>query len=137
MKHLSFFVAIFLSLSCGLPVSAASAETLNCKLTETHSSGGWIPLEAKISYDAEAMTSEVSFKNGKGTVVETGKIETLNAKRVTFLFKIKGLESDTNQYLSTMIYRATYVFKNDLFRVDATPMGYSNSFRARGKCSKV
>ena len=128
----------FQSLIFGAAVSfsgTAYADVLTCKFTELKHSGGYIPSEITLEYDEAAKT--VSFLAPTDLVDRDGDavkpILSLTQKgRITFTMTVKTL-SQSNQK-GNMKYRLTWIKKNNRATVQAIPLGYSNQFRAGGRC---
>ncbi len=127
--------ALLLVASFATPVFAQPV-VYKCK-TQTGEVNTWIPPETYVTHDPEKGEAVAvdgvlqKFLGGPQPVT----IETDNAKRTTFMWKVK-IRNRSMQY-TTMVYRLT-VMKADLQATfSANPAGYSNQFNANGKCQKV
>jgi hypothetical protein len=123
--------AVFLSLA-----APAMAETYHCK-TNGGETDTWIAPETLVVHEAGAKDATVN----DGIIQHflkapvTAKVDTDNAKRTTFSWKV-DTRTSTGQ-LTTMVYRLT-IMKADLSAsYVAVPQRYSNNFTARGKCERV
>lgn len=115
---------------------AASALDLECLLRDERSTGGWIPLQTRMSLNTAAKTATVKFPTNAGTVSQTGKIKLDNAKRTVVEFGSDHLKDSKGQ-VARFVYTVN-IFKNDLsVNVTATPLGYTNRFRGKGRCRQI
>lgn len=136
MTRFSLLLGLTIGAICTSLAAPGFAQTLRCKIEPTRQTGGIIPLSTQITYDTDTSEATVAFlENGKLRTVD-GRIETLNKKRITFVFENKGLSNSTNQYVTSMMYRATFMFGSYAFRVNAIPLGYANQFKGKGACAE-
>lgn len=136
MTRFSLILGLTVGAMCTSLAAPGLAQTLRCKIEPTRQTGEYIPLSTQITYDTGKNEATVAFlDNGKLRTID-GRIETVNKKRITFVFENKGLSNSTNQYVTSMMYRATFMFGSHAFRVNATPLGYSNLFKGKGACAE-
>jgi hypothetical protein len=96
-----------------------------------------MPRDLIIDYDAKDASVIVmdhviyKHKNGKP---HKGKLKADNAKRVSFSWVLKGLESSSNQFVPEFKYTASFIKRRNLMTVTARPTGYPDVFYGEGKC---
>jgi hypothetical protein len=121
--------------------AAAAQEVYLCKPRDTRDSGNWVAPEVGIAYkpgDKTALVDDAiiqTFEKGP----KEAKVDTDNAKRITFSWKVKTKAGTSNEggQTITMVYRLT-IQKADLSAsFIVVPQGYSNTFQTQGKCQKV
>ncbi|MCK0170633.1 hypothetical protein [Aliiroseovarius sp. S1123] len=132
--------AAVLAMSTFVPM-AAQAEVYVCELAPSGASdGGWIPPQTVVEFDANT---------GKATVFDglikdvyekpiAAKISVNNNKRYTFTWNVRNVEATSTEskrlLVKNMAYRLT-ITKGSLQATETMkPVGYANTFRAKGKC---
>ena len=117
---------LFLSAIVAVFAGAAQAESYDCKLV-VPTAENWVPAELRVTHDPAT---------GAVTVFDTieGTVNTDNAKRITFGWKLKMIINGSNQTAPQFIYSATYFKATGKVQVKAIPAGYPNHFIAQGKC---
>jgi hypothetical protein len=91
----------------------------------------------------------VTHKNDKATVIDgliqtivgkpiPAKIDVNNKKRITFVWTMSQVKGETNngsgKRNGNLVYRLTYQKGTGKTTVSMTPVGYQNTFRAKGGC---
>ena len=131
-KH---FAKAVLATALLLP-TASFADVYACKIVPREDAY-WMPRDLLIDYDKSTASVVVmdhviyEHKNGKP---HKGKLKADNAKRVSFTWVLKGLESSRNQFVPEFKYTASFIKKKNLMTVTARPTGYPDVFTGRGKC---
>lgn len=136
MKYFAVATALIMA-----PLSA-QAETYLCDIKPTTGHESWlIPPKTLIEHDKS--TGEVLVYDGLideiyGQPLEA-KIETDNAKRTTYKWNVRGLKVKTTEggtaMMQNMVYKFTIVKAGLAARTSMKPLGFSNTFRGKGKCA--
>jgi len=113
---------------------AATAGTMQCEVALEGTTGGWIPPQYLIEFDADTGTAEVSFPTRTGIITIDGSVSDKDPSRYTFAYVDKHLTDRSNQRLASMVYRLVYYKENNRLKVSAKPMGYANRFTGQGAC---
>jgi opacity protein-like surface antigen len=133
MKRI-FLGAISASLLAFGASAAAAQERYVCEFNQAGNAGGWIPQQVGIDLDRAAGIGRVALPvEGEWEWFE-GRIDRLNAQQ--FVLLVSRTTSDRTNQQATMNYRFVYRFGNRSMRATATPLGYANSFTARGACAQ-
>ena len=117
--------------------ATADALTLDCTLSPSASTGGWVTEKYVLQLDAAAGTAVAS----DAVILSyfdapiAAKISEDNAKKLVLTWRIQTT-SQTGQKVN-MIFRASYFKSNSTIIVRAVPAGYSNDFEARGSCKSL
>lgn len=119
---------------CVLATPAVAQTVYNCSLKEAGTSN-WIPPVLFIGHDPAANRVVVSdpiilHYNDRQPV--EGKVDTENAKRVTFVWELKT--RDSRGQSATMVYRATWVKANKRMNITAMALGYESGIQGHGTC---
>lgn len=126
-----------LGMVAAIAITAAPAfsKTYDCSVKDKGSLN-WVPERIIIKYDENKGTVTVidgMIKHYMGGPI-AGKVNTKNAKRITFGWRLEGGKSSTpGQTNIRVVYRAT-IFPNGSVTVSGKPVGYSNTFRGKGSC---
>lgn len=117
-----------------LATPAIAQTTYTCALKEAGTSN-WIPEILFVGHDPATNKVVISdpivhqFNNRQPI---DGRVDTNNAKRVTFVWEVKM--KDSRGQSARMQYRATWVKAAKRMNVVATPFGYANGFQGYGSC---
>ena len=115
--------------------SMARVVIYTCELDVARSQG-WVPEQVLIEHDTatdevvvtDTVTNHFTGKPSKGEVLFE------NARRITFSWELRNLQSPSNQFTPAMKFRGTLQKPPRRISVTATPVGFGNSFRAEGTC---
>jgi hypothetical protein len=125
---------VLLSAFIGL-CGAAQAETVFYSCKTTQSNGDWIPKELYIAVsETGAVVNDPVINAIYGKPIPAN-IETDNAKRITFRWKLSGTKDASGQYAANFQFSATILKANNKLSVTAVPVGYSNNFNGFGTCT--
>lgn len=124
-------------LAASLPSGAEAKTTYECRFKPAAANGDMLPDLVALAHEDGARTAIAG--DGITQAVTGGpveaRVEADNGKRSTFTWKLRM--SNARNQTTTMAYRLT-VMKADLSAtISATPMGYANSFQARGSCKRL
>lgn len=126
---------LFLSAIVAVFAGAAQAESYDCKLV-VPTAENWVPAELRVTHDpatGAVTVFDTIIQAYVGKPIE-GTVNTDNAKRITFGWKLKMIINGSNQTAPQFIYSATYFKATGKVQVKAIPAGYPNHFIAQGKC---
>ncbi|MGR3495102.1 hypothetical protein [Citreimonas sp.] len=117
------------------PAAAQAARTL-CKIDLNSRQKGWIAPEILFLRDgARVMVVDgIVLMNNDEQPVEA-KIADERADRVTYTWEVRS--KDIGGRIVRMKYRATRFKQDGAVSVSALPLGYANSFTARGRCDAI
>lgn len=118
-----------------MPVLADTV-VLDCKLSVTERSGGWIPRAALVEVNRQTKQLKLikptpDQLNGR---VTTAKLVREAADKMVLRWEVKGTRSGSNQITPVFKFRAIVKKPSGEVSVIAKPLGYSNDFRADGTC---
>lgn len=115
--------------------AAAAAKTYDCAVRDLGNLN-WVPTHIVIKHNEQ--TNKVTVIDGMIDHYMGGpiaaKINTQNAKRTTYSWRLEGGKSKIpGQTNIRIVYRAT-IFPNGKVTVSGKPLGYQNTFRGKGVC---
>ncbi|MCI2393367.1 hypothetical protein MN186_02670 [Aliiroseovarius sp. N1F302] len=130
------------AVACAAVVGVASpalAQTYDCTVTKGGASESWaIPqriVVVKKGDDVSVIDGLIQDIVGKPI---PAKIETNNDKRISFTWTVKDVPVDTVQSSASrnarFSYRLTYLKQKKSANISMKPVGFANTFRAKGKC---
>lgn len=136
---MKYVVAPLVGLMLAVSAIPSIAQTYDCAVDEAKSGNNkGIPPRIIITQ-----------KGDKATVIDgliqqmvgkpiPAKIDTNNSKRITFVWKVSQVKGETNNRAGSqngnLLYRLTYQKGSGKTTVSMKPVGYNNSFRAKGGC---
>lgn len=119
---------------CALATPAVAQTTYNCSLKNAGSTN-WIPPVLFIGHDPAAnrvVVSDPYILHFNDRQPVEGKVDTENAKRVTFVWELKA--RDDRGQSARIVYRATWVKANKRMNITATALGYESAIQGHGTC---
>jgi hypothetical protein len=128
-----FFATVIFFMAM-LPTISFADDIYECQIKQDDNSG-WIPQVVVVSVDTEnkrALVFDPIINTFMGKAIEA-KIDTENAKRVTFTWKIVGTKDRIGQD-ATFIYRLTVMKATNAASMTGTALGYAGPYGGRGSC---
>lgn len=121
-----------------LQAQAAAAATFeyDCEV-KPNSGAAWIPDVVHIVHDensGDVLVSDPIIYHFNEQRPVPAKIATNNSKRTTFVWKVKGIENSSGQYVTSFHFRASYYKQNGKIVVTSRPDGYNDNFKGSGRC---
>lgn len=107
-----------------------------CGIREQGNSN-WIPTQVFIAHDeasGRVVVNDPIINYANDQQPLEGKVAVQNNKRTTFAWTIKDFTSSSGQFVPGFEYRATFYKADSSMVVTATPLGYANDFRGKGRC---
>jgi hypothetical protein len=123
--------------STAFATAAIAQTTYDCTIT-VPATQNWVPEQLVIAHDAatgKVTVNDPLIHHYVGHPVE-GRVAVDNAARITFAWGLKHLTNKSQQFATEMAYRATYIKATGQMSISARPLGYSNTFDARGSCKR-
>lgn len=114
-------------------MSHAEITLYSCKIKKT--SASWIPSELYITVaEGKAQVIDPIIEGFIGKPI-AAQISVDNAKRISFVWELKGMKSGSGQYAGTFKYYVTVLKPEFNMSIRANPVSYSNDFNGNGKCT--
>lgn len=114
----------------------AAVLVYQCQI-DTRSGKGWIPEVVIVAHDPAAKTVLVSdpiiFEFNDRKPLEA-KVTVQNDRRLSFTWRFERFRAPTGQFVSSFVYRGTYVKARNRMVVSAKPLGYVDNLRGEGPC---
>lgn len=116
--------------------SFASVTLYECELKPSRTNS-WVPAQIALAHDTDTGAVKVHdpiIYHFNDSLPLDARLDTDNSKRTTFVWSLNGIKNSAGQFAPNFIYRATVLKGSNKISISASPAGYSNSFRANGRC---
>ncbi|SEW21353.1 hypothetical protein SAMN05444851_2180 [Aliiroseovarius sediminilitoris] len=116
------------------------AKTYDCKVDEAGSGDNkGIPPHIIVTDDnGKISVIDGLIQNTIGKPI-AAQVETENAKRITYTWTLEQIKGDVSQrsasQIARLVFRLTYQKATGTAIASMKPVGYRNTFRAKGKCT--
>jgi len=118
--------------------TTAMAAVYECKVRVNGMDGGIPPLVVFSINEAEtkAMVHDAYIMHYHGKPIKA-TIVVANSKRYTLKWSVETKKDSTNQPMTRIDYRATYLRGKHRFTLTGFPVGYDNQFNGTGSCKRT
>ena len=123
-----FFLAVMTAFSA----TAAQADTYSCQIAAGAETDGWIAREILVKVKDKTTVVDDVVLSTVGKPIEA-RIARENSKVAVFSWEVESTDI-ANNYIR-MKYRLTVQKADGAAQISATPLGYANSYSARGACA--